>query len=94
MTMPYSGRLEQFLGQQYTRTREDEFQELTNTCPPVDPRLIAHLRKVFGPATKVKPNNPELGQLLFIQYGVDKVLDYLQGHYDNQSLAARKDHGR
>jgi hypothetical protein len=90
MTLPYSPRLERMIGQQQVDQRQEDFERLTNSCPPIDPHLIRHLEKVFAPATHIKPDHAELGQLLFIQYGIDRLIHYLKSRYDQQSLAARK----
>lgn len=88
--MPLPENLEQRLGARVMQEREQQEQVRTPICPPVDPHLIGHLRVVFQKLGDVKPAHPQLSQLLLIQHGVDKVIDYLQKHYDNQSLAARK----
>jgi len=61
-------------------------------CPPVPPALVAHLDKMFSYPIDSKVTNPQLSQLLMIQYGVEKVLNYLKMHYDQQSQLAREKH--
>jgi len=84
-------RLESHLGQQYNNKKLDkQVQDTLVNCPPVHPALLAHLRFKFQDPSKVaKPTNPQLAQLLTIQYGCDKVLNYLEQQYNRQSEAAR-----
>lgn len=62
-------------------------------CPPVSPHLLKHLEIMFSYPVDAKPGNPQLSQLLMVQYGVEKVLNYLRYHYEGQSAEARKEHG-
>lgn len=89
--MPKESILERHLGQTYMAQRADAFEELTKQCPPVDPHLIRHLEKMFQPPVGTKVKDPALAQMLMIQFGVDKVLSYLKGRYQQQSEAARKE---
>ena len=84
--------LEQKLGAQIMNKRQDaELNDLMQ-CPPVPPQLIAHLRLKFSdPGAEAKPTNPLLAQLLTIQYGCEKVLLYLEKHYEMQSAQARRE---
>lgn len=69
-----------------------ELRETLMECPPIDPRLLQHLRLKFqDPSKSAKPTNPLLAQLLTIQYGVDKLLNYMENQYNAQSEAARKE---
>lgn len=87
--------LEAHQGNKYMKHKLDaELQNTLRECPPVSPHLIAHLRHMFqDPTERARPNNPQLAQLLTIQYGVDKVLLYLEKQYDQQSAAAREERG-
>lgn len=84
--------LEAHQGSKYMNQKLDvELQNTLRECPPVSPHLIAHLRHMFqDPTDKAKPNNPQLAQLLTIQYGVDKILCYLEKQYNRQSAEARE----
>lgn len=62
-------------------------------CPPVSPHLLKHLEIMFSYPVDAKPGNPQLSQLLTVQYGVEKVLSYLRYQYDGQTAEARKEHG-
>ena len=87
--MPLPDMLEQRLGAAHMQTKQKMIQPV---CPPVDPHLLAHLDILFSETTTIVSTHPQLGQLLFIQYGVEKVLAYLKKQYDHQSALARKDH--
>lgn len=85
-------KLEQKLGAQHMQKLDDAERNQAMECPPVSPHLLRHLRLMFADITRAaKPNNPMLGQLLTIQFGCNKVIDYLQQHYEAQSAAARKE---
>ncbi len=89
-----SERMERMIGAASADTRDDAEKQTLMQCPPVNPHLIKHLRMMFSdPGRAAKPTNPLLGQLLTIQYGVEKVLNYLQAQYDGQSAEARKARG-
>jgi hypothetical protein len=94
--LPVSDRLRAILesrvGNKDDLSRQDEFERITNECPPIDPHLIKHLTKVFANGG-IKPQHPQLGQLLQVQYGCDLIIRYLKAHYDKQSLAARRQAG-
>ena len=85
--------LEAHVGSKFMKQKVDvELQQTLRECPPVSPHLIAHLRFMFqDPTDKAAPNNPQLAQLLTIQYGVDKVICYLEKHYNGQSEKAREE---
>lgn len=95
--MQLSPRLQQILEQQIganaDESRKAAFEQLTLACPPVDPNMVAHLRKVFG-KNAPKAHNPLLTQLLTVQYGIDLVISYLDSRYNHQSATARKELGR
>ena len=88
--------LEGMIGTRYMQQKEDaQLREDLMQCPPVDPRLLRHLALKFqDPSKTAKPTNPQLAQLLTIQYGCDKVLNYLEGQYRLQSEAARRERER
>lgn len=93
--MPISEDLERRLGKRFQRQYQDPAvrQEIMQ-CPPVSAQLIAHLRLMFSdPGKEAHPTNPLLPQLLTIQYGCEKVLDYLERHHNMQSGKAREDLG-
>lgn len=91
--MRLPGRLENHIGKQFNKkTLDVQVKETLINCPPVHPALLAHLRFKFQDPTKVaKPTNPQLAQLLTIQYGCDKVLQYLEQQYEIQSAKAREE---
>ena len=92
--MPLPDKLERRLGAMHDNAREDAERQQAIECPPINPALIRHLEIMFSdPGKAAKPTNPLLGQLLTIQYGCDKVLNYLKGQYAAQSAAARRDRG-
>jgi hypothetical protein len=70
--------------------KDEVIRRESMACPPIQPLLIQHLKQRFQPARKIRPDHPQLQQLLMVQYGVEKVIDYLEGQYDRQSLEARK----
>lgn len=86
-------RLENHLGKQYNKeTLDPQIRANMIECPPVHPALLAHLRFKFqDPSKSAKPTNPQLAQLLTIQYGCDKVLQYLENQYNIQSQKAREE---
>jgi hypothetical protein len=87
-------KLERALGAQADLDRKRQEARQAIECPPVSPHLLRHLRLMFSdPSKEAKPNNPLLGQLLTIQYGCDKVLNYLERQYEAQSQAAREERG-
>jgi len=87
-------RLERLIGAQSNTARDKAEQNEAIQCPPVSPHLLRHLRLMFSDVSReAKPTNPLLGQLLIVQYGCDKVLNYLQRQYDAQSAAAREERG-
>jgi hypothetical protein len=88
-----SERLQQHLGARIMQQQDEVIErESKFHCPPVDPMLIKHLKYMFqDPVDKAKPTNPQLAQLLTIQYGCDKVINYLTKQWEQQSAAARKD---
>lgn len=89
--MPLPDKLEQRLGASFMQGRAEQARRDLVQCPPINPQLLAHLRMMFSdPGREAKPTNPMLGQLLTIQYGVEKVLNYMEKMYDAQSEAARK----
>jgi len=86
-------RLEKKLAAQVMRTKDDQIaRQEALQCPPISPHLLRHLKIMFSYPIPAKPNNPELAQMLMIQFGVEKVLHYLRSQYDQQSAAARKEH--
>jgi hypothetical protein len=96
MQIPISNRLQDILnrraGNQDSLSRDGEFEKITNSCPPIDPHLIRHLEKVFANGG-IKPQHPQLAQLLQVQYGCNLIIDYLKAHYDQQSAEARREYG-
>lgn len=94
VTQPGS-RLEQHMGKQHNAAREDQFKEDLMNCPPVDPRLMAHLKTcMFTDIGAASPKHPQLGQMLLVQHGVNKVLDYLTARHAQQSEQIRKELAR
>ena len=93
MAIPISNRLQELIerrmGMDDGMAREEAFEAMTKTCPPIDPHLIKHLEHIFS-KTGVKANNPLLPQLLQVQHGINLILEYMQCRYDQQSLAARQ----
>lgn len=92
--MRLPARLENHIGKQWNaKNMNQEVRETLAQCPAISPHLLAHLRFKFQDPSKVaKPTNPQLAQLLTIQFGCDKVLNYLESQYDIQSSKAREDH--
>jgi hypothetical protein len=88
--MPMHPRLDAHLGRRLAEEKDAAVRAETMACPPVQPMLTAHLRKRFQPSATIKPDHPQLQQLLLIQHGVELVLRYLEGQYDLQSAEARK----
>lgn len=86
--------LQRRLGAQANIDREEQLARKLPECPPVDPNLVAHLNAVFTYPVRVKPFHPQLAQLLTVQYGVEKVIDYLKEAYKVQSELARKANAR
>lgn len=87
-------KLERIIGAQSDLARDRAEARQAIECPPVSPHLLRHLRLMFSDVSKAaKPTNPLLAQLLTVQYGCDKVLNYLQSQYDAQSRAAREEKG-
>jgi len=84
--------IERRLGELHNQTRVAAEQAALRQCPPVSPSLLAHLELMFSYPVEVSPKHPQLSQLLIMQLGVEKVLDYLRRHYDSQSELARKAH--
>lgn len=91
--MRLPGRLENHIGKQINQSKLDaQVRDNLINCPPIHPALLAHLRFKFqDPANAAKPTNPQLAQLLTIQYGCDKVLQYLENQYNIQSAKAREE---
>lgn len=88
--MQVSERLERRLGAQHNQERAREERLALMECPPVSARLIAHLEIMFSdPGKSANATNPMLGQLLTIQFGCAKVLNYLKAQHDRQSEVAR-----
>jgi hypothetical protein len=87
-------RLERLMGAQSNVARDKSEARQAIECPPISPHLIRHLRLMFADVAKeAKPTNPLLAQLLTVQYGCNKVVNYLQNQYDAQSKAAREEKG-
>jgi len=82
------------MGSQTAGARDKAEARQAIECPPVSPHLLRHLRLLFSDVSKeAKPTNPLLPQLLTVQYGCDKVINYLERQYDAQSKAAREERG-
>lgn len=88
-----SERLQAHLGKAFMQAKaDDQMREDLMQCPPISPQLLRHLAFKFqDPSKSAKPTNPQLAQLLTIQFGCDKVINYLTNQYNAQSEAARKE---
>jgi len=87
--MPISERLEQFINGMYLKQHNSPDQAKVPECPPIDPQLLAHLDYMFQYPVAAKAGHPQLGQLLTVQFGIEKVLSYLKEHYEHQTAVTR-----
>lgn len=91
MTDRLQSILQRRVGAEYENSRHDEYLELIKTCPPIDPNMIGHLKKLFSNKKDIKPTHPQLAQLLQIQYGIDLIIEYIEDRWNQQTLRVRRE---
>lgn len=83
--------IERKFGAQYEQSRLDQWKQQSKLCPPIDPQLISHLKLMFSNRKDITVAHPQLQQMLMVQYGIDMIIEYLEDHWDNQTLKVRRE---